>query len=95
MAFKKITDTEATVSVVHAERKFSGVKSDEKYNMNHPAPTKHMRGKSKAEYSPGVFETISLTDVQIARIEAICAVGSDVTEYVKSAISTPWKPGAV
>lgn len=95
MAVKKIMNSGSRREGLLVERKFHGGKLVAKAIMKDHFPSKHVRRRAKVAHAADELEVIGLTEAELARIDDICARSTVITEYVLTAITSPWKSSAV
>jgi hypothetical protein len=95
MAIKKIMNPKSSRGGPVVERKLHGGNFGAKMNLKDGSPSKLVRRRTKAAHAADDLEVIGLTEAELARIEEVCARNTVISDYVLTAITSPWKRSAV
>lgn len=95
MAVKKTMNAGPHAEGHLVKRRFRDGKFMAKIAIKAPVAAKHARRRAKVDHAVEELEVIALTELEVARIEEVCARGTVITDHVWAAIANPWKAAGV
>ena len=95
MAVKKFVNPKSSRGGLVVGRKLHGANFGARLNLKDGSPSKHVRRRNKAAHAADEPEVINLTEAELARIDYVCTRSTVISDYVLTAISSPWKRSAV